>query len=437
MANRRVGYVEPGSLAEEAGICAGDSLIKINGHEFYDILEYRFLSAEPFLELEVEKQNGDTEIISIETDYEELGIEFEESLIDTAKSCSNKCIFCFIDQLPRGMRDTVYFKDDDTRLSFLQGNYVTLTNISDEELNRLIAMRVSPINISVHTTNPELRVKMLNNRFAGNVYERMKLLAGHEIFMNCQIVLCYDINDGAELKRSLLDMSKLYPYVQSISVVPVGLTAYREGLCSLIPYDKEKSEEVIEYVGALQNGFYCQLGTRLVYLSDEFYVMAGRRIPDAEEYEGFPQIENGVGLIASMEEEFSDGECRIAPGQYNRTVSIATGEAAYGFIKSLAVRLEKRAEGLKINVYPIKNEFFGGYVTVSGLVCGGDIIKQLKNRELGECLYIPEVMLRDDELFLDDTTVDDLRRELGTEVCGIMNDGYDFIEKLLDTTLEF
>ncbi len=438
MSNRKISYVEPGSLADDAGICVGDSVIKINGHEFYDILEYRFLSSEPEVELEIEKADGETERITIVTDYEDLGIEFEEALIDTAKSCSNKCIFCFIDQLPKGMRETVYFKDDDTRLSFLQGNYVTLTNVTDEQLKRLIDMRVSPINISVHTTNPKLREKMLSNRFAGNIYERMKLLAENEIFMNCQIVLCKGINDHEELVRSLKDMAALAPYVESISVVPVGLTRYRDGLFGLEAYDKDSSKAVVEMVTQLQNEFLNTSGSRLVYLSDEFYIMAGMQIPEASEYEGFPQIENGVGLIASMEEEFSDGIERIPKGRYDRTVSIATGEASYEFINSLSKRLENKADGLKIYVYPIKNEFFGGYVTVSGLVCGGDIIKQLKDKEIGECLYIPDVMLRDDdELFLDDITVDDIRRELKTEVLSVVNDGYDFIEKILNTELEF
>ena len=437
MVNKRIAYVEPGSLAQKHGISPGDTLISINGKDFYDILEYRFLISDISVCLEIQKENGEVKTVNINSDYEDIGIDFEEALIDNAKSCTNKCIFCFIDQLPKGMRETVYFKDDDTRLSFLQGNYVTLTNVSDEQLQRMIDMRVSPINISVHTTNPELRVKMLGNRFAGNIYERMKKLAENKIYMNCQIVLCYGINDKEKLESSLDDMAALYPYVESISVVPVGLTAYRDGLFPLEPFDKAKSLEVIQQVEALQQKYLDTTGTRLVYLSDEFYVKAGLPIPSSECYEGFPQIENGVGLISSMKEEFDDAISCVPDKKYNRSVSLVTGEASYEFIKSLADELTKRFY-VKINVYPIKNEFFGGEVTVTGLLCGCDIIKQLKDKELGDCLIIPEVSLRDnDELFLDDTTLDDVRRELNVNISTALNDGYDFIEKILNIQIEF
>lgn len=433
MINKRIGYVEPGSPADKIGISAGDELVSINGREFHDILEYRFLSSDTTVTLEVSGKGKFT----IDTDYEDLGIEFEDALIDSAKSCTNKCIFCFIDQLPKGMRDTVYFKDDDTRLSFLQGNYVTLTNISDEELSRLIDMRISPINISVHTTNPELRKKMLCNRFAGNIHDRMKLLADNHIFMNCQIVLCYGINDKDELKRTLFDMAKLYPYVESVSVVPVGLTAYREGLFDLEAYDEKRSKEVIREVSALQEKFLDELGTRLVYLSDEFYVMAGMDVPKADDYEGFPQIENGVGLFASMKEEFDDAIDRVPEGNFTTNGTLITGEASYEFIKKLINRLNQKFN-TELKVRAIKNNFFGGGVTVSGLLCGCDIIAQLKGVDLGDKLFIPDVALRDnDELFLDDTTVDDIRRELSVNVIAINNDGYEFIEKLLDTELCF
>lgn len=433
-----IAYIEPNSIAEEAGIEAGDVLVKINGSAFRDILEYRYLTAEYEVTLEVLKKNGETEIITIESDYEDLGIEFGEGLIDEAQSCTNKCIFCFIDQLPKGMRETVYFKDDDTRLSFLQGNYVTLTNMSDEEIDSLIKMRVSPINVSVHATNPELRCKMLNNRFAGKCYDIMKKFAEHEIFMNCQIVLCPEINDGEELKRTLYDLGRLFPYVTSVSVVPVGLTRYREGLYPLKPFTAETSAETIEFVEAIQKEFLEKLGTRLVYLSDEFYVNAGIPVPDADCYEGFPQIENGVGLIASMKEEF-DSALKIVKNKPRlRYVSIATGEIAFDFIRSLADALEQKCEGIKADVYAIKNDFFGGGVSVSGLVCGSDIIKQLKNKIKTDILFIPHSMLRDDDnIFLDDTTVEDVERELNVKVIPIINDGYEFIEKILDEELEF
>ena len=324
--NTTIKYIEPYSIAEDAGIEVGDKLISINGHDFHDILEYRYLTAEYEvtleilkkdgttevitvgneyeIEIEAEKKNGDIEDIIIENDYEDLGIEFANALIDTAQSCRNKCIFCFIDQLPKGMRETVYFKDDDTRLSFLQGNYVTLTNMSDEEIDRLIKMRVSPINVSVQATNPELRCKMLNNRFAGKCYDIMKKFAANNIYMNCQIVLCPEINDGKELDRSISELAALFPNVNSVSIVPVGLTRYRDGLYPLKPFTKETSAQTIKQVETWQKKLYDKLGTRLIYLSDEFYLNAELPIPDAEVYEGFPQLENGVGLIASMAEEF-------------------------------------------------------------------------------------------------------------------------------------
>lgn len=437
-ADTTISYIEPDSLAAQAGLESGDRLQKINGSDIHDILEYRYLTAEYEVTLEIEKKNGDTEIITIENDYEDLGIEFGEGLIDEAQSCTNKCIFCFIDQLPKGMRETVYFKDDDTRLSFLQGNYVTLTNMSDEEIDRLIKMRVSPINVSVHTTNPELRCKMLNNRFAGKCYDIMKKFAENEICMNCQIVLCPGINDGENLRRTLDDLGALYPYVNSISVVPVGLTRYRDGLYPLKPFTAEMSRKTIKFVGAIQSEFLEKFGTRLVYLSDEFYMDADLPVPEADEYEGFPQIENGVGLIASMREEFYSALGLLRKKQRSRHVSIATGEIAYKFISELAKELEKVCGGVKIDVYAIKNDFFGGGVTVSGLVCGCDIIKQLKGRIKSEILLIPHSMLRDDDnIFLDDTTVSEVESELKVRVIPVINDGYEFIEKILDEEIEF
>ena len=437
-ADTTIKYIEPNSIAEEAGLENGDKLLKINGHDFHDILEYRYLTAEYEVTLEVLKQDGTTEMITVENDYEDLGIEFAEGLIDEAQSCRNKCIFCFIDQLPKGMRETVYFKDDDTRLSFLQGNYVTLTNMSDEEIDRLIKMRVSPINVSVHATEPELRCKMLNNRFAGKCYDIMKRFAENDIYMNCQIVLCPGINDGENLKRTLSDLGALFPNVNSISVVPVGLTRYRDGLYPLTPFTKESSVETIRFVEKIQNEFLEKLGTRLVYLSDEFYVDAGIPVPDAESYEGFPQIENGVGLIASMQEEF-DSAMRLLPEKKRlRRVSVATGEIAEDFIKGLAERIEKACKGVKVDVYPIKNNFFGGGVSVSGLVCGCDIIEQLKGKIQTDTLLIPHSMLRDDDnIFLDDTTVEDVEKALNVKIVPVLNDGYEFVEKILDEELEF
>lgn len=437
-ADTTIKYVEPDSIAFEAGIEPGDKLITVNGHDFHDILEYRYLTAEYEVTLEVLKKDGTTEMITVENDYEDLGIEFEEGLIDEAQSCRNKCIFCFIDQLPKGMRETVYFKDDDTRLSFLQGNYVTLTNMSDEEIDRLIKMRVSPINISVHATEPKLREMMLNNRFAGKCYDIMKKFAENDIYMNCQIVLCPGINDGEHLKRSLTDLGNLFPYVNSISVVPVGLTRYREGLCKIEPFTAKTSRETIEFVEKIQQEFLEKYGSRLVYLADEFYINAKMEMPLAEEYEGFPQIENGVGLIASMQEEFDSGLKLVEDKKRSRHISIATGEISYDFIKTLSERIENKCSGVKIDVYAIKNNFFGGGVNVSGLVCGCDIIEQLKGKITTDELMIPHSMLRDDDnIFLDDTTVEDVEKELSVKITPIINDGYEFIEKILDEELGF
>ncbi len=435
--NTTIEYVEEGSLAEQAGIKSGDKLLKINDHIVRDILEYRYLMAEYEVTLEIEKTDGTIEVITIENDYDDIGIQFKEELIDKAQSCTNKCIFCFIDQLPKGMRETVYFKDDDTRLSFLQGNYVTLTNMNDEEIDRLIDMRVSPINISVHTTNPELRCKMLNNRFAGKCFDIMKKLYKNKIMMNCQIVLCPDVNDKEHLESSLNDMASLYPYVNSISVVPVGLTKYRDGLYPLKPFNKESSKEVVEQVEKIQDKLYKKLGTRLVYLSDEFYINADLPIPCAQCYEGFPQIENGVGLVASIREEFDHAITYVKKSNNNRRVILVTGELVYPFILQMAHQVQQKS-GVQTKVYPIKNNFFGGGVNVSGLVCGGDIIEQMRGKTDADVLLIPDAMLRDnDDIFLDDVRVCDVEKELGIKVESVLNDGYDFVEKITGEELEF
>ena len=437
-ADTTIKYVEPISPAAHAGLLAGDTILKINGHDFHDILEYRYLTAEYEVELEIRKINGDTETVLITNDYEYLGIEFNEGLIDEAQSCHNKCIFCFIDQLPKGMRETVYFKDDDTRLSFLQGNYVTLTNLSEEEIDRLIQMRVSPINVSVHATDPELRCMMLNNRFAGKCYNIMKRFADNGIMMNCQIVLCPGINDGEQLDKTIRDLEALYPNVNSVSAVPVGLTRYREGLYKLEPYTKESAAQIIAQVSAHQERMLNTIGTRLIYLSDEFYIKAELPIPEPDSYEGFPQLENGVGLVASLKEEFDAAIRLVKRKAYARkSVMLATGEIVGDFISGLGARVEE-ASGIEVKVYPIKNNFFGGEVNVSGLVTGSDIIAQLKDKPKADALLIPQTMLRDDdEIFLDDTTVAQVEEALGMEVIPVLNDGYEFIENIIGEELEF
>lgn len=436
MPDTTIEYIENGSLAEQAGLQKGDKILLINGNDFHDILEYRYLVSEAEVELLILKKNGTEELIVIENDYEDLGIEFKSGLIDNAKSCRNKCIFCFIDQLPKGMRKTVYFKDDDTRLSFLQGNYVTLTNMSDNEIERMIKMRISPINISVHTTNPELRQQMLNNKNAGKIYDIMKKFFKANLYMNCQIVLCPGYNDENELDRTLSDLEMLMPNILSLSIVPVGLTRYRDGLCKLTPFNKEKAFNTIKQTETWQEHFLKKYNTRMVYISDEFYLMAGLNIPSADSYEGFPQLENGVGLIASLKEEFDEAIKLVKNKKRSRHVMIATGEISFNFIKSLAVRLENICSGVSISVYAIKNNFFGGGVNVSGLICGCDLISQLKDKPKTDILAIPSVMLRDgDNVFLDDITLDEAEHQIGIKIVPVNNDGYDFIEAILGEEL--
>lgn len=434
MAYAKIKAVAHGSIAEEIGLMPGDCILTINGTKISDVLDYRFLSCDEELEIEILTAKGEHEIVEVYTGYEELGIEFENSLMDAPMRCKNKCIFCFIDQLPKGMRETVYFKDDDARLSFLQGNYITLTNLTERDIDRIIKMRISPVNVSVHTTDPDLRIKMLGNRFAGNVYEIMRKLAQNQISMNCQIVACPGINDGAALDQTLSDLAALHPYVGSISVVPVGLTAYRDGLYPLRAYDKDRARQLIAQVQAWQEKLRKTCGTALVYISDEFYLLADEPMPPEEDYDGYPQIDNGVGLMVSMETEFMQALSEVKPQKQSRHISIATGELAYPFIKGLANRLSERVEGFYADVYAIKNNFFGGGVTVSGLVCACDILQQLKGKDLGEELFIPAVMLRaDDDVFLDDMALTELEEKLNISITPVLNDGFDFVEKLMKT----
>ncbi len=431
----RVKEVCRGSIAEEAGIETGDIIYKINGQPIHDILEYKFLAGSEEVELQVIKSDHSIEIVSIyNEEYEDLGVVFENPLIDKARFCANQCMFCFIDQLPENLRKTLYFKDDDSRLSFLQGNYVTLTNMTDEDIERIIRFRLSPINISVHTANPALRVKMLNNKNASKIMHIMKKLARSEITMNCQIVLCREVNDKQELDRTLDELTSLYPHVNSISVVPVGLTRYREKLLPLKAYDKDSALEVIHQVAGWQSELYDRYGSRIVFLADEFYLQAGWPIPCYQHYEDFPQIENGVGLIASMQEEFNRGLEKVYKRKepVERNISIATGISANSFIRSLCDKLIDNVTGLNIHVYAITNELFGEKITVAGLVTGGDLIKQLKEKELGSELLIPAAMLRSDrDIFLDDVTVEEIEEALKVRVILVENDGQDFIDKVL------
>ncbi|MBQ7875945.1 MAG: DUF512 domain-containing protein [Clostridia bacterium] len=432
MKNNEIKCVAEGSIAEEIGLEPGDVILKINNQEVKDILDYRFLMSDEEILLTVLTKQGEEVEVEIEKEiYEDLGVEFESGLIDGAKSCANRCVFCFIDQLPKGMRKTLYFKDDDTRLSFFQGNYVTLTNVPESELDRFISMHVSPINVSVHTTNPALRCEMLKNKNAGNIMERMKKLSDNGILLNAQIVLCPTLNDGAELERTLSDLLSL-GHIRSVSIVPIGKTKYREGLCNIPSLTKEKAIEVLNCIEAWQKKALEKVGSRLFFASDEFYLKAEREIPEAEEYEQFPQIENGVGLIASMKEEFTAAIESDYVLEKERRVSVATGAAAFNFIKSIAKMAENRYNNLKVDVYEIVNNFFGEEITVAGLLCGTDIIEKLRGKSLGEELLLSKSMLRDQsDVLLDDVTIKDIEKELNVKIRAVENDGYEFLEALL------
>jgi len=431
--------VHTGSIAEEAGIEPGDAILTIDKSSIMDVFDYRFLTTDEFLTIEIEKPYGEVWEVEIEKDeYEDLGIDFEDPMMDDARSCTNNCIFCFIDQLPKGMRETLYFKDDDTRLSFMMGNYVTLTNMKDSDIDRIIKYRMSPINISVHTTNPELRKTMLRNRFAGGITDRIKRLVEAGITVNCQIVLCRGINDGKELDRTIEDLAIYYPGVYSISIVPVGLTKYRDDLFELKAFDKESSLELIKQVEAWQIKLLTQYGKRAVYIADEFYIMAGVNIPGYEEYEDFPQIENGVGLVSLLRYEIDETLNNFAEKikhSAKRTVSIATGFSVSAYIEEIAGKISA-ASGVDINVYTIINNFFGEHVTVTGLLTGQDIISQLSGRELGEELLISSSMLRSgEEVFLDDVTLKELSHNLNIKVTPVINSGKEFVESIIGKKL--
>lgn len=426
--------VQPGSPAERAGLQKGDYLLSVNGHNITDVLDYSFYLTERVVRLQIHRGPELFEVTIKKQEYADIGLEFETFLMDKKRSCRNKCVFCFIDQLPPGMREPLYFKDDDSRLSFLQGNYVTLTNLSEEEIERIAAMKMSPINISVHTTNPELRCQMLHNKNAGKVLDIMRRFAEANITMNAQIVLCRSLNDGAELIRTMNDLAGLYPHVASVSIVPVGLTKYREGLYPLEPFSPAECASIIRRVEAKARECKKQFGTSLFFCGDEMYLKAGLPLHGDRYYEDFSQIENGVGMIASMKKEFHD-ELKYLddyPCPEERTVSIATGAAAYDFISSLAGELEKRREHFHCTVYRIENAFFGPNVTVAGLITGGDLCGQLEGKSLGEMLFLPSVMLRaDGEVFLDDMTPAQVSARLGVPLHFCPNDGGEFVRALL------
>ncbi len=419
------------SLAARNGVKAGDMLISVNGREISDVLDYMYYSSEQTIKLLLNR-NGKHIILKIfKSEYDDLGLEFETFLMDKKQSCCNKCVFCFIDQMPPGMRSTLYFKDDDARLSFLQGNYVTLTNLNQHDIDRIIEMKLN-INVSVHTTNPELRCKMMNNRFAGEKIRFLRQMADAGISMNCQIVLCPGLNDGDELRRTLTDLGSLMPNVSSIAVVPVGLTRFREGLFPLSLFDEESAGKNIDIIEEYQKKFMNEYGTRLVFPSDEFYLTAKRPLPDNDYYEEYPQYENGVGMLRSLHDELVSAlECSAAPDGF-REVSIATGAAAYDFICELAEMAEKRYNNIKCRVYKIINHFFGETITVAGLLTAQDIMEQLKGMPLGtELLLTSSMIMRDSDLFLDDYRIADVEKELNVKIRLTENDGSSLLNAIL------
>ena len=422
--------VLPHSRAARAGILPGDVLLEINSRVINDVLDYRFRLAEDTVVLKLHREADIIEVRIKKDTYDDIGLEFGTQLMDKKHRCENGCIFCFIDQNPRGMRDTIYFKDDDSRLSFLHGNYITLTNLHDDDIERIIEMHISPVNVSVHTTNPELRIKMMKNKRAGEVLSYLRRLADAGILLRGQIVLCRGINDGNELERTMNDLREFYPAMDSVSVVPAGLTAHRDGLFPLEPFTAEECAGVIKQIAYFNE----KSGCRMFFASDEFYVTSKTPLPPDEFYGEYTQIENGVGMLSSFGYEFEAALRHVTadncPG--TREVSVATGEAAWMFISSLTKQLTKKCPGFKCKVYKIKNEFFGGQVTVTGLLTGRDIASQLRGKPLGETLFLSKTTLRaDGDLFLCGMTPYELEQELGCSIIFTENDGGDFCDKLL------
>ena len=425
--------VEPGSIAHELEIEPGDILLKINNQTIKDVFDYHYLINDEYLTVLIQKPNNEEWELEIEKDYEQdLGIVFSESLMDCYRSCKNKCVFCFIDQNPKGMRETIYFKDDDARLSFLQGNYITLTNMKDDDINRIIKYKLEPVNISVHTTNPELRVKMLHNRFAGDALEKLKKLHDNGITMNSQIVLCKHWNDKEELDRSIRELSEMYPSMRSLSVVPLGKTKHREGLTELESFTKEDATEVLDQIHRWQEKFYKELGTRFVFASDEWYIKAGYDLPDASYYEGYNQIENGVGIMRSFKDEVEEYLEMLNINPEPHKVSLATGVLAYDMIQELLNKVNQKFPQVETHLYCIENHFYGPEITVAGLLTGQDIIEQLKGRFLGDYLMLPNVLLRSgEEVLLDDITVNDIQNALQTPIRIVQSDGKSFVDTII------
>ena len=433
-----VSDIVPGSIAEELGIRPGDKLLAIDGHEIEDIFDYQFYVEDEEIVLRIEKPDGEQWELEIEKEADEdLGIEFGQGLMDEYRSCYNKCIFCFIDQMPKGMRDTLYFKDDDSRLSFLQGNYVTLTNMSSHDIERIIRYRLEPINISFQTTNPELRCRMLHNRFAGEALKKVDMLYQGGIEMNGQIVLCKGVNDGDELERSIRDLTSYLPLLKSVSVVPVGLTKFRSGLYPLDPFTKEDAREVLDVIHRWQEKIYQEYGIHFIHAGDEWYLLAEEDVPEEERYDGYLQLENGVGMLRLLFNEFAEGYDALTGDDRRDELSIATGKLAYPYLCKMAEKITEKFPGVRIHVYCIRNDFFGERITVSGLITGQDLMAQLKERELGRRLLIPCNMLKTDEdVFLDDFTVEQVSGALQVPIDIVKSSGQDLIDSILNSDID-
>lgn len=439
--------VYPGSIAEEMEIEPGDVLLAVNDQKIEDVFDYRYLIKDEYIEVLVRKPDGEEWLLEIDKEFDDdLGLEFENGLMSDYRSCSNKCIFCFIDQMPPGMRETLYFKDDDSRLSFLQGNYITLTNMKEADIDRIIRMQLAPINISVQSTNPELRCKMLHNRFAGEKLKFLdKLYEGH-VEMNGQVVLCKNVNDGPELERTINDLAKYLPFMRSVSIVPAGITKYREGLFPIEMYTKEEAARVIDMIESHQQEYFDKYGLHFIHASDEWYITAERDFPEEERYDGYIQLENGVGMMRMFIEEFREAleeiveseEYEKLTGTVSRVLTIATGKLAYPTICAFADQMMEAFPHLTIHVHDIRNDFFGETITVSGLITAQDIIKQIKERQeagedLGDVLQIPSNMLRvGEQVFLDDVTVQEVEDALNMKVTAVEPGGREFIEAILD-----
>ena len=404
----------PGGIGEELGIEPGDKLLAINGNEIQDVFDYYYYEESEQLLLLIEKPDGEEWELEIEKDEDEsLGIEFDQSLMDEYRSCRNKCMFCFIDQMPKGMRETLYFKDDDSRLSFLQGNYITLTNMSDHDVERIVKYRLEPINISFQTTNPELRCKMLHNRFAGEALKKVDILYRGQIEMNGQIVLCKGVNDGEELERTIRDLTGYLPYLKSVSIVPVGLTKYRDGLYPLEPFTKEDAREVLSVIHRWQEKIYQEHGIHMIHAGDEWYVLAEEEVPEEERYDGYLQLENGVGMMRLLFNEVQEALSAVTGDERQREISLATGRLMYPYIGKILEEIRKKFPNITTHLYAIRNDFFGERITVSGLITGQDLTGQLKGQPLGERLLLPCNMLKIGEpVFLDDFTLEEVENSL-------------------------